>query len=630
MWLQHPKSRDIVANAWNLSVYGNPMHKSLFSHVVPIADCSEFLKVIPKSITPSDNMRLAILPTMEEVKNAVFSLSPNSSIGPDGFPRSFFQHFWDIIRMDVYNFVLQFFQQGMIIPNYNSSHVILIPKESGTDEIGNFHPIVVSNFKYKIISKVLSDRLSSVIDKVVSSHQRGFISDRSITDCIALTSEAINLLDKNIYFGNTALKIDIRKAFDKLDWSFLINVSKAFGFCDVFCHWISALLRSDELSILVNGQPIGFFSCCRGVRWATPNLLCFFVLLRRFLAGPCRVPFPIHVLYTNDIKILCKCSLQNLSLLPIVDRIKSKLAMWKGVLLSYMGCVLLVKFVLQNMLIHNFQVYKWPLSLLKLIESWFRNFIWSGPIYQSKLTTVHWHIVCSNFDEGGLGVRSLMDINNAYMLKLCWNFVKKDSNWASMLASKVYKRSGDVIYYLASTIWASIRDMYSIVKDNSTWKIGIGKKVNFWIDRWLSMLIIDILNIDVSLHPKLTSIVDCFIRNGSWHLPPFLQNKIGDQVSSIVLPTFECEDSLKWSFSSNGSLSFKEAFSFIKRPKPKLNWAKQVWKFFVLWRLQHDKLPFEDLLRRKGVFITSVCSHYYNAYETTTHLFFECPFALSL
>nr|KYP67083.1 Transposon TX1 uncharacterized [Cajanus cajan] len=589
MWLQHPKSRDIVANAWNLSVYGNPMHiltkslrmqlihthvldhsKSLFSHVVPIADCSEFLKVIPKSITPSDNMRLAILPTMEEVKNAVFSLSPNSSIGPDGFPRSFFQHFWDIIRMDVYNFVLQFFQQGMIIPNYNSSHVILIPKESGTDEIGNFHPIVVSNFKYKIISKVLSDRLSSVIDKVVSSHQRGFISDRSITDCIALTSEAINLLDKNIYFGNTALKIDIRKAFDKLDWSFLINVSKAFGFCDVFCHWISALLRSDELSILVNGQPIGFFSCCRGVRWATPNLLCFFVLLRRFLAGPCRVPFPIHVLYTNDIKILCKCSLQNLSnimalfrcyktefLLPIVDRIKSKLAMWKGVLLSYMGCVLLVKFVLQNMLIHNFQVYKWPLSLLKLIESWFRNFIWSGPIYQSKLTTVHWHIVCSNFDEGGLGVRSLMDINNAYMLKLCWNFVKKDSNWASMLASKVYKRSGDVIYYLASTIWASIRDMYSIVKDNSTWKIGIGKKVNFWIDRWLSMLIIDILNIDVSLHPKLTSTVDCFIRNGSWHLQ--LRGKI------VIFP-----------------------FDFFS-PAPKVVWLVLVAGFFYMYMVKEMK-----------------------------------------
>nr|KYP63322.1 hypothetical protein KK1_017891 [Cajanus cajan] len=126
--------------------------------------------------------------------------------------------------------------------------------------------------------------------------------------------------------------------------------------------------------------------------------------------------------------------------------------MSKGILLSYMGCVLLVKFILHRMLIHSFQVYKWIISLLKLIEYWFRNFLWFGSIYCSKPNTIPWHVVCSDVDECGHGIRSLVDINNTYMLKLCWNFVKGGKYWASVLASRVYKRNGEVVHYLTSTI----------------------------------------------------------------------------------------------------------------------------------------------------------------------------------
>lgn len=87
--------------------------------------------------------------------------------------------------------------------------------------------------------------------------------------CIG-TFEAINLLDNKIYGGNLALKFDIRKAFDTIDWEFLLATLSAFGFCQQFLGWIQVILQSAKLSIVVNGKAMGYFSCTKGVRQGDP------------------------------------------------------------------------------------------------------------------------------------------------------------------------------------------------------------------------------------------------------------------------------------------------------------------------------------------------------------------------
>nr|KYP53682.1 hypothetical protein KK1_024256 [Cajanus cajan]KYP53698.1 hypothetical protein KK1_024272 [Cajanus cajan] len=145
------------------------------------------------------------------------------------------------------------------------------------------------------------------------------------------------------------------------------------------------------------------------------------------------------------------------------------------------------------------------------------------------------------------------------------------------------------------------------------------------------------MNIHASFHSKFKCSVNCFLKNGSWHLLTSIQSRIGNQIDNITIPLCELEDSLNWDLSPNEDMTFKDAYAFIRQPKPKLNWAKTIWdkstpssKSFILLRLLHGKIPNEDLLRKKGVIITSICSHCYNAYESTTHLFFECSFALHL
>jgi hypothetical protein len=143
------------------------------------------------------------------------------------------------------------------------SCLIIIPKTDNAVSIDKFRPIALANFKFKIISKVLADMLAQIMPAIVSKEQSGFNQGRNIKDCICIASEAINVLDKKVFGDNLALKIDISKVFDTLDWGFLLKVLKQFGFNPIFCNWIHFILSG-------------------GSGRVTPSHPCYFVLLKRF------------------------------------------------------------------------------------------------------------------------------------------------------------------------------------------------------------------------------------------------------------------------------------------------------------------------------------------------------------
>jgi len=239
---------------------------TLFNNTSNTCDNGLVDEVIPHLITDRINSMLTLLPSEDEIFQAIFSLNKDSAPGPDGFGALFFQTYWSIIKLDVTKAVLQFFSTGWILPNFNSNNIVLIPKTNNAGTINDYRPIAIANFKFKIISKILADRLAKIMPAITSVQQRGFIKGRSIKDCICLTSEAINLLHKKSYGGNLALKVDIAKAFDTLDWNFLLQVLRKFGFSDTFCKWIHSILISAKLSVSINGKMHGYFSCTRGVR----------------------------------------------------------------------------------------------------------------------------------------------------------------------------------------------------------------------------------------------------------------------------------------------------------------------------------------------------------------------------
>jgi hypothetical protein len=142
-------------------------------------------------LSDEDRALLTILFSFEEIKMVVFSLKHNSAPGPDGFPTEFFQDFWDLIHIDLWNLFKDFYDGVLDIKRLNFGLVTLLPKVDNPTDMRNFRPICLLNICYKIITKVLTNRLASCITKVISSYQYGFIKGRYIMDGVVSLNETL-------------------------------------------------------------------------------------------------------------------------------------------------------------------------------------------------------------------------------------------------------------------------------------------------------------------------------------------------------------------------------------------------------------------------------------------------------
>lgn len=172
---------------------------------------------IPNLINEEINDILTRTPNFMEIKVVVFNMNRDGAPGPDDFGAFFFQAYWDIIKKEAMDVLIHFFHSSWIFPNFNSNILILLPKDKNVDSIDMFRAVSLAKFKFKIISKIFVDMLVDVMSVISSKEQRGFVKRINIRDCIGLTSEAINLMEKKSFCGNLALKVDISKSFDTLD-----------------------------------------------------------------------------------------------------------------------------------------------------------------------------------------------------------------------------------------------------------------------------------------------------------------------------------------------------------------------------------------------------------------------------
>jgi len=166
----------------------------------------------------------------------------------------------------------------------------------------------------------------------------------------------------------------------------------------------------------------------------------------------------------------------------IVDGIKLRLASRKAALLSIARRVQMVKAVVQSMLLHTMTIYSWPVSLIREIEKWIKNFIWSGDIAKRKIVIVAWKKICATYEEGGLNIRSIVGLNEATNLTICWDVLHSNEQWASILKSRVLRGTNCINHHINSSIWSSIKMEYPIVKENSSWLVGDGQQIGFWFD----------------------------------------------------------------------------------------------------------------------------------------------------
>ncbi|GKV27959.1 hypothetical protein SLEP1_g37069 [Rubroshorea leprosula] len=177
--------------------------------------------------------------SVEEVKQAVWECGGDKSPGPDGFSFHLIRTCWRVIEKDIVDFVQEFSKNGKLVKGLNSSFIVLVPKKSNPVELKDYRPISLISSLYKIISKVLANRIKKVLPKVISETQSAFLGGRQITDGILILNEVAEEIRRK-KASSFMFKEDFEKAYDS------------------------------SISILVNGSPTDEFKMERGIRQGDP------------------------------------------------------------------------------------------------------------------------------------------------------------------------------------------------------------------------------------------------------------------------------------------------------------------------------------------------------------------------
>lgn len=292
------------------------------------------------------------------------------------------------------------------------------------------------------------------------------------------------------------------------------------------------------------------------------------------------------------------------------------------------------------MLMYSMSIYSWPRSLIKDVEKWIRNLIWSGDVEKRKLVTVSWKKICRPLSQGGLNLRSLKNLNTSTNLNLIWKTLHSQEDWALLLKDRVFRNLKPIKHHIYSSLWSSMKDEFIDISSNTLWLLGNGEKINFWNDCWCGAPLSQALQIPEAISQNLTSLVGDYMVDGKWEIPDILHQmfpSLRQLVQQAIIPLEPTEDTLLWKHTDDGELNLKQAYHFKLQRHPELSWAKTIWnadippsKSLMVWRLMHNKIPTDENLMERGCQIPSVCNLCLNNTETSSHLFFSCRFAVKL
>ncbi|WRX14697.1 Reverse transcriptase domain - like 10 [Theobroma cacao] len=711
--------QDSEGNVYEDSPYIQNSAVEFFQKLLRAEQCdiSRFdFSLIPRTISITDNESLCAAPSLKEIKDVVFNIDKDSVAGPDGFSSLFYQQCWDIIKQDLLEAMLDFFKGTPMPQGVTSTTLVLLPKKPNSCQWSDFRPISLCTVLNKIVTKLLANRLSKILPSIISENQSGFVNGRLISDNILLAQELVSKLDAKARGGNVALKLDMAKAYDRLNWDFLYLMMKQFGFNDRWISLIKACISNCWFSLLINGSLIGYFKSERGLRQGDSISPFLFILAADYLSrginqlfsrhkslhylSGCFMPIS-HLAFADDIIIFtngCRPALQKILVflqeyekvsgqqvnhqkscfitangcpmtrrqiiahttgfqhktLPVIylgaplhkgpkkvalfdsliSKIRDRISGWENKTLSPGGRITLLRSVLSSLPMFLLQVLKPPVVVIEKIERLFNSFLWGDSTNGKRIHWVAWHKLTFPCSEGGLDIRRLIDMFDAFSMKLWWRFQTCDGLWTKFLRTKYCM--GQIPHYVRpklhdSPVWKRMVKDREVVIQNTRWRIGKGN-LFFWHDCWMGDQ--PLVN-SFPLFRNDMSTVHNFFNGHNWDvdkLKLYLPMNLIDEILQTPFDRLQ-DDVAYWALTSNGDFSTWSAWEAIRlRQSPNvlcsLFWHKSIplSVSFFLWRVFHNWIPVDLRLKEKGFHLASKCVCC-NSEETLIHVLWDNPIA---
>ncbi|GJW10715.1 RNA-directed DNA polymerase, eukaryota [Tanacetum coccineum] len=571
------------------------------------------------------------------------------------------------LRSEIGSTPVAFELVGSFPPGCNSLFITLIPKSQEAKMVKEFRPISLIGSMYKIITKVLANRLSLVISELIQgclnsamgsilvngSPTSEFKFFKGLKQGDPLSPFLFILIMESLHLSfNNVVNVGLYNGI-QIDES--LNLSHLFYADDVIFvgKW-----NSSNLSTIVN--VLKWFYLASGLKINLNKSKLMGIGISHDVVASAAKSIGCSILHTpfNYLGVKVGGIMSRLSSWDdVIAKLSARLSKWKLKSLSIGGRLTLIKSVLSSLPLYYMSSFKVPKGVLSKMESIRRNFFNGVENAEKKMSLIGWNKILASKKNGGLGVSSFFAYNRALLFKWIWRFLANGASLWSRFISAIYGIRGALdnsSSYSRRSPWLDIVnevrklaskgiDLLSLVKK----KVGNGEATSFWNDVWLGDFPLKqtyprlyFLELDkhVSVASKLraNSLISSFRRSPRSGIEEEQLLLLISNTSSVILPNIS--DRWSWLLDPSGDFSVKSTREFIDDsmlPKTDVptRWVKSIpIKINIFaWRVSLDKLPTRLNLSLRGLDIPSIiCPLCSIAVESTSHLLFSCQLARQL